>query len=352
LPRGVKLVFIRERGIIARAKFEKGKFWSMPRTSRRQKKKWSRAQIVNLILGSLVALSMVLGSVFVFGGAASQPTPAPYTPFVVPSDTPVPPTVTSGTDTPAVTPTTTTAPTTAPPTPTPQASAPPGNAVLTFAVAGDSRDGDVFYQRVLTGVPSDGSEFLIHLGDLVPTGVESEWLHFRDLMRGFNLPFYPVAGNHDAASAPMDLFLKYSGAPAAHYAFERGSVHFTLLDSHAGGISASELAFLENDLAASKQPIKMVFLHHPPFDPAGGSHVMAYGNADFMRAVERYRVNYVFAAHIHCYAEGERNGVKYIVTGGAGAPLYCPADAGGFYHYVRVTVKGEQATTTVVKLEE
>ncbi len=52
-------------------------------------KKWSTANIMNYILGGIVALSMVLGSVFVFGGAtptsqAPQPTP------IVATATPVP----------------------------------------------------------------------------------------------------------------------------------------------------------------------------------------------------------------------------------------------------------------------
>ncbi len=42
-------------------------------------KKWSTANIMNYILGGIVALSMILGSIFVFGGAtptsqAPQPT--------------------------------------------------------------------------------------------------------------------------------------------------------------------------------------------------------------------------------------------------------------------------------------
>lgn len=60
----------------------------MAKRSRRAKarsNKWSRANILNYIAGGFVAVSMVLGSVFVFGGvgtnssAANTPTPAPIT---------------------------------------------------------------------------------------------------------------------------------------------------------------------------------------------------------------------------------------------------------------------------------
>ncbi len=44
-------------------------------------KKWSAANIMNLVLGGIVALSMVLGSIFVFGGA----TPSSQAPSVTPT---------------------------------------------------------------------------------------------------------------------------------------------------------------------------------------------------------------------------------------------------------------------------
>ncbi len=45
----------------------------MPKKSRRQKgrsKKWSSANIANIVLGGIIAVSMILGSIFVFGGAS------------------------------------------------------------------------------------------------------------------------------------------------------------------------------------------------------------------------------------------------------------------------------------------
>ncbi len=43
--------------------------------------KWSTANIMNYILGGIVALSMVLGSIFVFGGA----TPSSQAPALTPT---------------------------------------------------------------------------------------------------------------------------------------------------------------------------------------------------------------------------------------------------------------------------
>jgi 3',5'-cyclic AMP phosphodiesterase CpdA len=221
---------------------------------------------------------------------------------------------------------------------------------FTFAVLGDSRDNATVYRQVLNTVMAGGSEFLIHTGDLVNKGTDAQWQAFEETMTALTLPFYPVPGNHDGLNGDLSGYLEHSGAPAAHYSFVRGAVHFTLADSHNGGISATELSWLRDNLSATAQPVKMVFLHHPPFDPDGTDHIMAFGNDDFMALMVEQDVDYVFAGHIHAYAQEERDGVLYTITGGAGAPLYRQDHPQAFHHYLRVTVQGESVSIEVVKI--
>ncbi|UCC65115.1 MAG: phosphoesterase, partial [Anaerolineae bacterium] len=98
-------------------------------------------------------------------------------------------------------------------------------------------------------------------------------------------------------------------------------------------------------------PLKMVFLHHPPFDPDGTDYMMRGGNEAFMTLMQEYGVSHVFAGHIHAYAEETRDGIHYIITGGAGAPLYRRDHPQAFYHYVRVTVDGTEVSTQVIRIE-
>jgi hypothetical protein len=78
---------------------------------------------------------------------------------------------------------------------------------------------------------------------------------------------------------------------------------------------------------------------------------MRNGNEAFMNLVEAFEVDYVFAGHIHAYVEGVRNNVRYIITGGCGAPLYSAGHPNAFYHYVRVQVRGMDVTTEVIQVE-
>ncbi len=99
----------------------------MPKRVDPKKKRRDWRWYASFGMNVLLALSMVLGTVFLFTGAPTRSAAPPPT-LEVP--TLAPPTLPSNT-----------APTPAPPTPTPKASV----SDYAFAVAGDSRDGDVIY---------------------------------------------------------------------------------------------------------------------------------------------------------------------------------------------------------------
>lgn len=338
---------------------------------RRSGKRRDVSQYILWGLSLVVALSMVLAYCMQPPSQPARPTPTPLpspTPMSVPptptatlplpAPSPVPRPQPTETPQPALppvtspTPTETVTPVPSPLTPTPTPIALDLGEQFTFAVCGDSRDGDAIYRRVLEAVQADGSAFFIHLGDIVPRGRESEWLAWRKVMAGFTLPFFPVPGNHDSPDGLLDEYLRYSGAPAQRYSFDIGPLHLVMLDSYSGAIFPSTLRWLEEDLAGTEQPVKMLFFHHPPFDPDGTDHILQMGNAQVMNLAERYGVQYVFTGHIHAYEEAERNGVRYIISGGCGAPLYASEHPdGAFYHYVRVHVDGIDVSTEVVRIE-
>lgn len=326
--------------------------------SKRKSRKKSRSETIFQVMLGLVAASMVVSLILVALPVRPAPTPTPlptWTPRPIPSIPPTPSPEPSPSPLPTLEPT---EPAMGPvlptetPTVTPTLTTTPASAgrEFRFAVAGDSRDNPQVYRRLLEAVMADGNEFLIHTGDLVNKGTDQQWQAFEKVMADFTLPFYPVPGNHDGLDGELDGFLAHSGAPAAHYSFDRYPIHFTLADSHNGGISAAELTWLRTDLSATDQPIKMVFLHHPPFDPDGTDHIMAYGSGAFLALMAEMAVDYVFAGHIHAYTQEVRAGVAYYITGGAGAPLYSQNHPQAFHHYLQVSVHDGQVTVEVVKV--
>lgn len=224
-------------------------------------------------------------------------------------------------------------------------------APLVFAVVGDSRHNTEVHTRLLDKVAVDGNMFLINTGDVVERGDRANFAAFRELMADFPLPFCLVPGNHDLGTGDsLKHFLASGGAPAPHYSFDVGTAHFTVANSASGYLRPGELHWIDQDLAATGRPVKLVFVHYPPFDPAGSDHILYSGNDEFMALIQKHDVDYVFSGHIHAYGQAMRNGTMYVISGGAGAPLRQWDQPGAFYHYVQVTVDGNQVRTEVVKV--
>ena len=241
-------------------------------------------------------------------------------------------------------------PPTAMPTPrplsTPQVN--PGKP-LVFAIVGDNRSDTELYKRLLDKVVEDGNMFLVNTGDLVQRGTRANFAAFQQLMADFPLPFYPVPGNHDLGiGGSLTNFLAFSGAPASHYSFDAGTAHFTMVNSASEHLRQEELDWIDQDLALTECPLKFVFVHHPPFDPDGTDHILNSGNDAFMALMQKHSVAYVFAGHIHAYSRAVRNGTVYVISGGGGAPLYHKDHPDAFYHYIQVTVDGDQVRAEVV----
>lgn len=361
--------------------------------SKRRKQKRSASQILFWLLSLIIVASMIISLIIV--ALEPEPRPAPtvppptITPFPTRTETPIPsptlePTLEPTTGGPEATepvlgpepptatpesssldarpaavavavkqPAGTVGWATASPSPTTEPSpttAPAEAAEVRFAVCGDSHNSARPFRRLLERVVQDDVEFLIHTGDLVyDRGTEDQWQKFETLMADFPLPFYPVPGNHDGLGGKLDGYLAHSGAPAAHYSFEQGPAHFALADSHNGGLTAAELDWLREGLSATTQPVKIVVLHHPPFDPDGTDHVMAFGNNKFMRLASELDVDYVFTGHIHAYTRGERDGVHYVITGGAGRTLYYDGHPQAVNHYLLVTIRDEDVMVEKVE---
>jgi 3',5'-cyclic AMP phosphodiesterase CpdA len=248
----------------------------------------------------------------------------------------------------------TAAPPPPPPTPTGEGSEPVVGppSPLVFAVAGDNRDGDEVYKRLLDQVVADGNVFLINTGDLVGYGSTKNFEAFQALMDGFGLPFYTTPGNHDRDDdGTFDNYIKFTGAPAMDYSFDVENVHFTMLSSATALLNEDKLDWLDADLSSTDQPVKIVSTHYPPFDPDGSAHTLLSGSDAFMDLMAKHEVAYVFAGHIHAYSEEERDGTVYVISGGAGSPLYEEDHPNAFYHYVQVTIAGTEISTRVVRIE-
>ncbi len=246
-----------------------------------------------------------------------------------------------------------------------------GTGPVHFVVYGDSRSDAAAHATVVAAIVRDQPSFVVETGDMVVRGSDDHaWDRFfrveEPLLR--DVPFFAAVGNHETYDPGVGLRLseRYVALPAdashpTYYAFSWGSVRFLMLDSNdAWDRGNAQWTWLEHALEAADANPNVhhlfVALHQGPYSSGhhGGDPELAQSGVPEM--LRRHGVDLVFAGHDHDYERGEVDGLKYIVTGGAGAPLY-PVnrhDPGQLafatvHHYVDVQVEGERVTIRTVE---
>lgn len=224
--------------------------------------------------------------------------------------------------------------------------------ILNFYVFGDSQGYQDGIYQIAAISALHNPDFVFHCGDLTPFGQESQYETVLAALAEFTMPVYTTPGNHDIRLGGGLRYLEYFG-PAA-YSFDIGPAHFTTFNSSTGDVSEGDLTWLSTDLGSSDAQFKFVFTHIPPFDPrTEQDHTFSNSTtaSRLMTIFEENEVNTVFSGHIHIFNESTVQGVRYVITGGAGASLYASPDDGGYYHFVNVTLSESGLSIEPVFLE-
>lgn len=227
---------------------------------------------------------------------------------------------------------------------------------FSFAVFGDNRDGDQVFMEIVKRMNKDGSiQFAVNTGDLTPKGSASEYEKYWKMCSASKVTIYDVIGNHDLGlfNTGVGIFKKKYGE--TYYYFDKGNARFILIDNNRSrGMGRKQWTWLREALNTDK--MIFVFLHKPVIDSTGMYPNYLMLSKDERESLNklfiRSKVKYVFAGHIHGYGKEVADGITYIITGAAGAPLYLPAFNGGYFSYVKVTVDGASIKDEVVKLYE
>ncbi len=133
--------------------------------------------------------------------------------------------------------------------------------------------------------------------------------------------FFPTLGNHDWREASLHPHYDYFTLPGneRYYNFERGPVHFFIIDSddhEPDGITKDSLqaAWFKETIATSTASWKLVTMHHPPF-----SSSYKYGaNEDMQWPYAEWGADAVFAGHAHLYERLHDGEIPYFVNGTGG----------------------------------
>lgn len=136
--------------------------------------------------------------------------------------------------------------------------------------------------------------------------------------------FFPVLGNHDWNTTGARPYLDYFTLPGneRYYDFAQGQVHFFAIDSdphEPDGITATSVQgkWLQQKLAAAKEPWKIVYFHHPPY--SSGDHGSTH---DLQWPFREWGASVVLSGHDHDYERVVLDGFPYFVDGLGGSSIY------------------------------
>lgn len=227
-----------------------------------------------------------------------------------------------------------------------------------FVVLGDSRGDYGIAKQVYGRAAADQPLFIMNTGDIVRRGMveeyEAQFMALVDLVAP--IPVIPVPGNHERGpNRDFSPFTTIYGSD--RFSFDYGGCRFVgVNNSDRYGMTRDELAFLDRELSKPGVDHRFVFYHIPPrFMRTGEGRDYERGfrwNARRShRLLARHKVDHVFMAHIHGYYTEVIDGVRYTITGGAGAPLAEHlGEMGAVHNYIVVRVTPEGLDTRVMRL--
>lgn len=213
-----------------------------------------------------------------------------------------------------------------------------------FAVMGDVQGGDEILKAIISRINAQNDIcFVVQTGDVCPKGTAEEFEHYSGLMKTIKVPVKRACGNHDRGT-DAGFFEKYVGK--SYYSWDYEDCHFTIFDDSRDLLDEAQIQWLKKDLAESKAGHKYVFCHRPVYSPyskhrMGEIDPQAREQAQQLTDIfSQYKVTAVISGHIHAFREEEPyKGVKYYVTGGAGARLYHIKHYNAVYHYLIVDTR-------------
>jgi 3',5'-cyclic AMP phosphodiesterase CpdA len=136
--------------------------------------------------------------------------------------------------------------------------------------------------------------------------------------------FQAALGNHDIRTNNGKDEIKYSGfnMQGRYYTFTKKPVQFFALDTNKNAPWEEQLKWLEENLAKSSEPWKVVYGHHPVY--SAGVHGDTLGLAERLTPLfYKYGVQLYICGHDHNYERTKPiEGTTYLVCGaGAGTRI-------------------------------
>lgn len=211
-------------------------------------------------------------------------------------------------------------------------SAPADKKPLRFIAFGDFGQGTPFQARLGEQMVKTYQRRPYHLALLLGDNIYPDGnirklakSHFEDPYAGLierNVRFLAAIGDHDDRKGHREDEISYFKMPKDYYKVSQGPVDFFILNTTFFVRNPEQRAWIEQALAESKAPWKIVVGHHPMY--SSGRNGNTEGSRKVLEPMMiRHGVDLYLAGHDHDYERfAPIQGVHYVVSGGGGSYLY------------------------------
>ncbi|MED5370962.1 MAG: metallophosphoesterase family protein [Myxococcota bacterium] len=241
------------------------------------------------------------------------------------------------------------------------------------AMAGDSRGAYETWGQMLTAMDSHAPDFYLFSGDMVEFGsAQSEWDAWFEASGTLlaERALISAHGNHEFLA--QNYFAQFAFPNNEQwFAIQYGDAVFVSLNdtvSDGAHLDTDQVQYMESVFSDNQDAWKVVN-HHQPLYSTCTRHGSKEGlRDDWGPTFDRWKVNMVVAGHNHIYErsvpireDGEvapGSGTVYLVSGGAGAPLYKESESEWFgsvanpvEHYIIADFSATQIDVVVRDLQ-
>ncbi|WP_347331966.1 glycosyltransferase [Marinimicrobium locisalis] len=225
-----------------------------------------------------------------------------------------------------------------------------------FAVVGNINNSvGVFEKRIIPELNQSGVDFLVSAGNALSSGGEDKYRALYGSLSHLDMPFLLTFGEKEYEDFGSFRFYEHFGP--YFYNFSLGQSQFVFLDSTGKTPWRWQIEWLKGVLSETRTGPVFLFINHPLKHI---DHDLLFERKDhylpdspfrdaLLKLIDRHNVTAVFSANLPVFSRQLEEDTLFITTGGAGGLVL--NDDTSFYHYVKVTVNGDQVQTELEPLE-
>ena len=174
-------------------------------------------------------------------------------------------------------------------------------------------DGDAFGLEALAEVITANNKikFVVFLGDITQYGSQKDFNKFIEISKTFNVPCYPVIGNHDIYFGNWHVWKDLIGS--TRYKIDGGKTTLFILDSANAFFGREQLDWLQKELKNTSGHV-FVFTHSNLFvnDLLDIQQLSDMNERARITSILKNKCEIMFMGHSHERRYNEAGNVKYV----------------------------------------